>query len=61
MNMTLILSCNVISESFIYMLFPGILQPKTLATLKEQNAAPKTIFVGNLSHEVEQADVYVYF
>ncbi|KAK7346133.1 hypothetical protein VNO80_20648 [Phaseolus coccineus] len=31
--------------------------PKTLATLKEQNASSKTIYVGNLSCGVEQADV----
>jgi len=37
------------------------LQPKTLATLKEQNDASKTIYVGNLAYGVQQADVYVYF
>ena len=43
------------------MLFPGILQSKRVATLKEQNAPPKTIYVRNLSYRVEQADMYVIF
>lgn len=41
------------------MLFPGILQSKRVATLKEQNAPSKTIYVKNLSYRVERADMYV--
>jgi len=43
------------------MLFPGILQPEMLATLKERNAGSKTIYTKNLSYSVERADLYVLF
>lgn len=34
-------------------------QPKTPSTPKDQSGESKTLFVGNLSFQVEQADVYV--
>lgn len=35
------------------------MQPKTPSTPKDQSGESKTLFVGNLSFQVEQADVYV--
>lgn len=47
-------------KSYIQRLIPMIsMQPKTPSTPKDQSGESKTLFVGNLSFQVEQADVYV--
>lgn len=43
------------------MLFLGVFQLETPGNPKVENAASKTIFIGNLSYSVERADVYVLF
>lgn len=35
------------------------MQPKTPVTPKDQSGESKTLFVGNLSFQIEQADLYV--
>lgn len=41
----------------LIMFYMHFLQPKTPITPKEQTGGSKTLFVGNLSYSVEQADV----
>lgn len=43
------------------MLFPGMSQPKLIATCKEPSAASKTIYAKNLAYSMEQDDMYVLF
>lgn len=37
-----------------------LLQPKTPSTPQVEATGSKTLFMGNLSFSIEQADVYVY-
>ena len=44
-------------KTFMHYVISWNLQSSWLATMKEENASSKTIYVKNLSYRVEQADV----
>ena len=57
---SLSLQCKPSNLSY-NMLFPGMSQPKLIATCKEPSAASKTIYAKNLAYSMEQDDMYVLF
>lgn len=56
-----IISLSSIASYALKLILMTSMQPKTPVTPKSQGGESKTLFVGNLSFQVEQADVYVEF